>query len=160
RLEATLAVSKQDADRVTVVVGKGEIQVAVAVDVSQSYLPQAMGELNGRALRRAEAALSIAQQDSNVALRTGHDEIWLAILVHIVNDQVVGPTCYGDRGARRRLEERAQHLRRAPLRRRLLDFRGWLCFPVFSSRVWFRFNDGNSEGHRCDVADLPIGEGQ
>src|SRR5262249_46112143 len=160
RLEAALAVSKQDADRVTVVIGEGQIQVAVAVDVPQSYLPQTMRELNGRALRRAEAAFPVAQQDNNVALRTGHDEIRLAILVDIANDQIVGPTGHGDWGARRRLEERAQDSGRAPLRRGLIALRGWLYVPVFPFRLRFRFHDGNFEGYRYDVAVLPIGEGQ
>src|SRR5207249_3284028 len=45
--EPALTVSEEDGDGVAVVVGEGDVQVVITVDVTQANLPGTVGELDG-----------------------------------------------------------------------------------------------------------------
>ena len=66
RLERSVAIARQHADRVVQVIGDPEIRLAVAVEVAHRHI--ARSPSGGKTPRRPECAVAIAQQDRHIVV--------------------------------------------------------------------------------------------
>ena len=98
RLERAVAAARQNRNRVTKLIGEGEIEPAVPIEIARGHCCRsAAGRIVNAGLKRPVA---FAQQDRNrtraataVAVLVGHGEIKLAICVKVARG-------YGDSSAR------------------------------------------------------------
>jgi len=81
------------------VVGRGEVELPVAVDVAERHL--AGPAFQRRAGRLGESAFAVTQQDDDVAFRAGDNQVRLAVTVDVAGNDVLGLPRNGDDGSRR-----------------------------------------------------------
>ena len=112
--EGAVALVQQDDHLEAVVLGSGDVEVAVAVEVSEGDLADRRPDLDRSAAHGLEPSLSVADEDDDVsalgigsraaARAAGDDEVLLTVLVHVADGRSAGHRTDCDRRVGRRDE--------------------------------------------------------
>src|SRR5205085_2359249 len=77
-----------------------------AQGIAEGHLAGADGELDGRPRGGREPAFAVTEQDGDLALRTGDNQVELAVAVDVARGDVLRAAGHDEGGPRRGLEQR------------------------------------------------------